>query len=63
MKGRSEKIAVAFGLKATVIPKPIRIFSLRMCGDCHNAMKRMRELFMWLAIILSTQLASLQLIC
>ncbi|CAN4111264.1 unnamed protein product [Withania somnifera] len=35
-----EKIAVAFGLINTSEQKPIRIFkNLRVCGDCHNAMK------------------------
>ncbi|XAR52231.1 hypothetical protein NMG60_11020180 [Bertholletia excelsa] len=36
----SEKIAVAFGLISTPTSKPIRVFkNLRVCGDCHNAMK------------------------
>ncbi|KAI3891341.1 hypothetical protein MKX03_031437 [Papaver bracteatum] len=36
----SEKIALAFGLISTSGSKPIRIFkNLRVCGDCHNAMK------------------------
>lgn len=36
----SEKIAVAFGLMNTSKSKPIRVFnSLRVCGDCHSAMK------------------------
>ncbi|XP_042434966.1 pentatricopeptide repeat-containing protein At3g49170, chloroplastic-like isoform X3 [Zingiber officinale] len=36
----SEKIAVAFGLINTSGPKPIRVFkNLRVCGDCHNAIK------------------------
>ncbi|GFS32177.1 tetratricopeptide repeat (TPR)-like superfamily protein [Actinidia rufa] len=36
----SEKIAVAFGLISTSKSKPIRVFkNLRVCGDCHNAMK------------------------
>ncbi|KAM3378333.1 pentatricopeptide repeat-containing protein, chloroplastic [Capsicum galapagoense] len=36
----SEKIALAFGLISTSDQKPIRIFkNLRVCGDCHNAMK------------------------
>lgn len=36
----SEKIALAFGLISTSKQKPIRIFkNLRVCGDCHNAMK------------------------
>lgn len=36
----SEKIALAFGLISTSKQKPIKIFkNLRVCGDCHNAMK------------------------
>ncbi|XP_073276656.1 pentatricopeptide repeat-containing protein At3g49170, chloroplastic [Primulina huaijiensis] len=36
----SEKIALAFGLISTTKPMPIRIFkNLRVCGDCHTAMK------------------------
>ncbi|KAG2329560.1 hypothetical protein Bca52824_000740 [Brassica carinata] len=36
----SEKIAVAFGLISTVKSRPVRVFkNLRVCGDCHNAMK------------------------
>ncbi|GAV66211.1 PPR domain-containing protein/PPR_2 domain-containing protein/PPR_3 domain-containing protein/DYW_deaminase domain-containing protein [Cephalotus follicularis] len=36
----SEKIAVAFGLVAAAKSKPIRILkNLRVCGDCHNAIK------------------------
>ncbi|XP_072960466.1 pentatricopeptide repeat-containing protein At3g49170, chloroplastic [Typha angustifolia] len=36
----SEKIAVAFGIISTSAPKPIRIFkNLRVCGDCHTAIK------------------------
>lgn len=36
----SEKIALAFGLISTTKPIPIRIFkNLRVCGDCHTAMK------------------------
>lgn len=36
----SEKLAVAFGLLSTSRPKPIRVFkSLRVCGDCHSAIK------------------------
>ncbi|PIN20517.1 hypothetical protein CDL12_06803 [Handroanthus impetiginosus] len=36
----SEKIALAYGLISTAKGKPIRIFkNLRVCGDCHNAMK------------------------
>lgn len=36
----SEKIAVAFGLISTAKLKPIRVFkNLRVCGDCHNAIK------------------------
>ena len=36
----SEKIAVAYGIISTTPLKPIRIFkNLRVCGDCHTAMK------------------------
>ncbi|XP_058206129.1 pentatricopeptide repeat-containing protein At3g49170, chloroplastic [Rhododendron vialii] len=36
----SEKIAVTFGLINTSKPKRITVFkNLRVCGDCHNAMK------------------------
>jgi pentatricopeptide repeat protein len=36
----SEKIAVAFGLIAVSGSKPIRVFkNLRVCADCHNAIK------------------------
>ncbi|XP_068666625.1 pentatricopeptide repeat-containing protein At3g49170, chloroplastic [Aristolochia californica] len=36
----SEKIAVAFGLISSSLSGPIRIFNnLRVCGDCHNAIK------------------------
>ncbi|PIA49029.1 hypothetical protein AQUCO_01300111v1 [Aquilegia coerulea] len=36
----SEKIALAFGLISTSDSRPIRIFkNLRVCGDCHSAMK------------------------
>ena len=36
----SEKLAVAFGLLASPLGAPIRIFkNLRICGDCHSAMK------------------------
>ncbi|XP_015950647.1 pentatricopeptide repeat-containing protein At2g03880, mitochondrial [Arachis duranensis] len=36
----SEKLAVAFGILASSPGVPIRIFkNLRVCGDCHSAMK------------------------
>jgi pentatricopeptide repeat protein len=36
----SEKLAVAFGLLTVPQRAPIRIFkNLRVCGDCHTAMK------------------------
>ncbi|CAN8229596.1 unnamed protein product [Cochlearia groenlandica] len=36
----SEKLAVAFGLMNTPPSTPIRVIkNLRVCGDCHNAMK------------------------
>ncbi|GMH08907.1 hypothetical protein Nepgr_010747 [Nepenthes gracilis] len=41
----SEKIAVVFGLISTPMLKPIRVFkNLRVCGDCHSAMKYISEL-------------------
>ncbi|XWS32229.1 hypothetical protein CRYUN_Cryun23aG0142400 [Craigia yunnanensis] len=36
----SEKLAIAFGLLTVPRGAPIRIFkNLRVCGDCHTAMK------------------------
>lgn len=42
----SEKLAVAFGLLAAPPSAPIRIFkNLRVCGDCHSAMKYISRAF------------------
>lgn len=42
----SEKLAVAFGLLAVPEGAPIRVFkNLRVCGDCHTAMKYISEVF------------------
>ncbi|KAJ4971966.1 hypothetical protein NE237_005065 [Protea cynaroides] len=42
----SEKLAVAFGLLSMPPGVPIRIFkNLRVCGDCHTAMKFISEVF------------------
>ena len=42
----SEKLAVAFGLLASPPGAPIRIFkNLRVCGDCHSAMKYISGVF------------------
>jgi pentatricopeptide repeat protein len=42
----SEKLAVAFGLLAAPPSAPIRIFkNLRVCGDCHSAMKYISRVF------------------
>ncbi|XP_026401316.1 putative pentatricopeptide repeat-containing protein At5g52630 [Papaver somniferum] len=42
----SEKLAVAFGLLSIPPGAPIRIYkNLRVCGDCHNAMKFISEVF------------------
>ncbi|XP_058737248.1 pentatricopeptide repeat-containing protein At2g03880, mitochondrial-like [Vicia villosa] len=42
----SEKLAVAFGLLAAPPSAPIRIFkNLRVCGDCHSAMKYISKVF------------------
>ncbi|XP_011625621.2 pentatricopeptide repeat-containing protein At3g49170, chloroplastic [Amborella trichopoda] len=36
----SEKLAIAFGIISSPPGKPIRVFkNLRLCGDCHNAIK------------------------
>ncbi|QHO39044.1 hypothetical protein HN51_005295 [Arachis hypogaea] len=36
----SEKLAIAFGLLKVPLGVPIRVFkNLRVCGDCHNAIK------------------------
>jgi pentatricopeptide repeat protein len=38
--GHSEKLAIAFGLLNTFPGKPIRVIkNLRVCGDCHTAIK------------------------
>ncbi|KAF7836304.1 pentatricopeptide repeat-containing protein [Senna tora] len=43
----SEKLAVAFGLLASPPGAPIRIFkNLRVCGDCHTAMKYISKVFL-----------------
>ncbi|KAE8649760.1 pentatricopeptide repeat-containing protein At2g03880, mitochondrial isoform X1 [Cucumis sativus] len=42
----SEKLAVAFGLLTVAKGAPIRIFkNLRVCGDCHSAMKYISSIF------------------
>ncbi|KFK35316.1 hypothetical protein AALP_AA5G268400 [Arabis alpina] len=43
----SEKLAVAFGLLAIPAGAPIRIIkNLRVCGDCHNAMKYISKVYL-----------------
>ncbi|CAA7023008.1 unnamed protein product [Microthlaspi erraticum] len=43
----SEKLAVAFGLLAVPSGAPIRIIkNLRVCGDCHNAMKYISRVYL-----------------
>ncbi|KAF3441285.1 hypothetical protein FNV43_RR15198 [Rhamnella rubrinervis] len=43
----SEKLAIAFGLLAMPPGVPIRIFkNLRVCGDCHTAMKYISRVFL-----------------
>jgi pentatricopeptide repeat protein len=43
----SEKLAVAFGLLTVPPGAPIRIFkNLRVCGDCHTAMKYISRVFL-----------------
>ncbi|KAL6005613.1 hypothetical protein ACLOJK_006183 [Asimina triloba] len=42
----SEKLAVAFGLLSVPKGEPIRIFkNLRICGDCHTALKFISRVF------------------
>ncbi|KAG8049896.1 hypothetical protein GUJ93_ZPchr0009g560 [Zizania palustris] len=42
----SEKLAIAFGLISTAIGTPIRIVkNLRVCGDCHNAIKLLSKIY------------------
>lgn len=42
----SEKLAVAFALLVVPLEAPIRIFkNLRVCGDCHTAMKYISEVY------------------
>ncbi|KAI3444598.1 hypothetical protein Pfo_001263 [Paulownia fortunei] len=42
----SEKLAVAFGLLNLPIGAPIRIYkNIRVCGDCHTAMKFMSQVY------------------
>ncbi|CAA7025518.1 unnamed protein product [Microthlaspi erraticum] len=42
----SEKLAVAFGLMNTPPSTPIRVIkNLRVCGDCHNAMKYIAKVY------------------
>lgn len=41
----SEKLAIAFGLIKTAPGTPIRVFkNLRVCGDCHRAIKFISEI-------------------
>lgn len=43
----SEKLAIAFGLLTMPPGVPIRIFkNLRVCGDCHTAMKYISRVFL-----------------
>ncbi|XP_074331789.1 pentatricopeptide repeat-containing protein At5g40410, mitochondrial-like [Apium graveolens] len=43
--GHSEKLAVAFGLISTQAGTPLRIIkNLRICGDCHSAIKYISKL-------------------
>ncbi|GJN16967.1 hypothetical protein PR202_gb03999 [Eleusine coracana subsp. coracana] len=42
----SERLAVAFGLLAVPAPAPIRVFkNLRVCGDCHAAIKMVAQVY------------------
>lgn len=43
----SEKLAVAFGLLTTPPGAPIRVFkNLRVCGDCHTAMRYISRVYL-----------------
>ncbi|XP_022757221.1 pentatricopeptide repeat-containing protein At2g03880, mitochondrial [Durio zibethinus] len=43
----SEKLAIAFGLLNVPLGAPIRIFkNLRVCGDCHTAVKYISRVFL-----------------
>ncbi|KAK1631619.1 hypothetical protein QYE76_005934 [Lolium multiflorum] len=42
----SEKLAIAFGLISTAPGTPIRVVkNLRVCGDCHNAIKLLSKIY------------------
>uniref|UniRef100_A0A804QBJ6 DYW domain-containing protein n=1 Tax=Zea mays TaxID=4577 RepID=A0A804QBJ6_MAIZE len=42
----SEKLAIAFGLISTAPGTPIRVVNnLRICGDCHNAIKLISKIY------------------
>ena len=42
----SERLAVAFGLLAVPAAAPIRVFkNLRVCGDCHTAIKMVAKVY------------------
>ncbi|CAN1815258.1 Pentatricopeptide repeat-containing protein At3g49710 [Linum perenne] len=46
LRHHSEKLAVAFGLMSTRDGEPITVMkNLRICGDCHNAMKYISAVF------------------
>ncbi|KAJ6932695.1 pentatricopeptide repeat-containing protein [Populus alba x Populus x berolinensis] len=41
----SERLAIAYGLISTPARMPLRIIkNLRVCGDCHNAIKIMSKI-------------------
>ncbi|CAI0405458.1 unnamed protein product [Linum tenue] len=45
LRHHSEKLAVAFGLLSTTDGAPIVVMkNLRICGDCHNAMKYISQI-------------------
>jgi len=46
LKYHSEKIAIAFGLISTAPGAPVRVVkNLRVCDDCHNAMKLLSKIY------------------
>ncbi|KAK9061526.1 hypothetical protein SSX86_018708 [Deinandra increscens subsp. villosa] len=52
LRYHSEKLAVAFGILNIQAGRPIRVFkNLRVCGDCHNVMKRVSKIVGRLIIV------------
>lgn len=48
----SEKLAVAFAILKTSAGTPIRnVKNLRICGDCHVAIKMISRIFVWEIVV------------